>query len=203
MTDIKIIAPNSNEHWTDPALRGDVTNTSEFTIDLQAYDQGQPLGIQAFQFEIWNDRFDHLDWLQHATMPNLLIVSQTFAETVRDLAPDAPTLYPVTFERRGVPVQARPYVVLQLGAPKDYFDAARSDFTTRTNYRGENVISAVQHYSLKLPASVPPLFRLSVSPHHPTFATPTFLAEARHRRLTNIAWMDAGAFSATNQFRPL
>ncbi|ALW88379.1 hypothetical protein [Deinococcus actinosclerus] len=203
MTDVKIITPNSSAHWTDPDLRGDVANTSEFTVDLQAYDQGQALGLDAFHFEIWNDRFEELDWLQHATMPSLLIVSEPFAQAVSDLSPDPPTRYPVRFERRGVPVQTRPYVVLQLGPPRDYFDADRSDFTTRTNYRGQEVISAVQTYRLNLPACAPPVFRLSVSPHHPTFATAAFLAEARQRHLTNVAWMDAAGFSAANQLRPL
>ncbi|GGK93299.1 hypothetical protein [Deinococcus radiotolerans] len=203
MTDVKIITPNSSAHWTDPDLRGDVANTSEFTVDLQAYDQGHALGLDAFHFEICNDRLEELDWLQHASTPSLLIVSEPFAQAVSDLSPDPPTRYPVHFERRGVPVQTRPYVVLQLGPPRDFFDRDHSAFTTRTDYRGREIITAVQTYRLTLPDPAPPVFRLSVSPHHPTFATSAFLEEARRRHLTNIAWMDAAGFSPSNQLRPL
>ena len=201
---ILIVLPDSPRHWARPDLGGDVTNAADFDVDLSRYEQGQPLDLPAFRFEVLNTELDGLDWLVHESMGSLLVVSTEFLDTAQEAFGHALESMSVTLERGGQPFRTRKrYVVLQLGPPRPFFDAERSDAVMRRTFDGREVIAYVKTYALTLPEQVPPLFRLSVSPHAPTFASADFLERARRNALTNIAWMAAGSPSPTNQSRPL
>ena len=173
-------------------------------MDLHAYDQGRPLELQACRFEVLNPDLDGLDWLGHASDTTLLVVSTRFLDTAQEAVDHTLKTYPVVFEQGGRPFQTRTrYVLLQLGAPQPFFDREASEVVRGRDYQGREVIRSVKTYALTLPEQVPPLFRLSVSPHAPTFASADFLERARRNTLTNIAWMAAGSPSPTNQSRPL
>ncbi|WP_221090613.1 hypothetical protein [Deinococcus aquaedulcis] len=200
---VYIIENRSSGVWTDMEIPGDITLTSDFTFDSRAYDLGESLGAVRFQFEVWNEKICELDWLR-TTNISLLVVSEKFYEVARSLSNVQLQTYPVEFYEDGERFHTpTPYYVLQLGKPHDYFDREGSQFETRLNYKGEEVISHIERYELRLPQDVPPLFRLAISPWHPTFASQGFLDEARRQKLTNIGYMDVASFSPTNQLRPL